>query len=493
MRQLFRTLKIENGKMIATGLAVMLAVLLSSPATAQQEGLDARDISLAVETELLVDEAVPSHLIDVETTDGIVTLTGSVDNILARDRAERVAETIKGVRGVINKVTVEPVMRTDEKLYEDVHNALMYDPATEGFEIEVDVDNGLVRLDGEVESWQEKQLASTVAKGVIGVREVENRITIDYPEERSDYEIKQDVKRRLDTDVWVDEADIEVSVDDGNVNLDGIVGSAAEKRWARYDAWVYGAESVDVDNLDVEWFAKDAMKRKQNYEDVSDQDIKQAIKDALYYDPRVYSFNLEVTVDEGAATLAGEVDNLKAKTAAAEDASNVLGVWRVNNHIKVRPEVELTNAKLEKKVNDAILRDPYLQLYEVEVDARNGMVYLNGKVNSLFEKQHAEDVAERVKGVVDVVNYVDYQGDWERKSDWALRQDVWHHLYWSPFVEETEVEIKVDNGVVTLEGEVDTWIERMSAEENAYEAGAKNVLNDLGVASLNPFSFMPQY
>ena len=493
MRQLFKIVKIKNSKMIATGLAVMLAVLLSSPATAQQEGLDARDISLAVETELLVDEAVPSHLIDVETTDGIVTLTGSVDNILARDRAEEVAETIKGVRGVINKVTVEPVMRTDEKLYEDVHNALMYDPATEGFEIEVDVDNGLVRLDGEVESWQEKQLASTVAKGVIGVREVENRITIDYPEERSDYEIKQDVKRRLDTDVWVDEADIEVSVDDGNVNLDGIVGSAAEKRWARYDAWVYGAESVDADDLDVEWFAKDAMKRKQNYEDVSDQDIKQAIKDALYYDPRVYSFNLEVTVDEGAATLAGEVDNLKAKTAAAEDAGNVLGVWRVNNHIKVRPEVKLTNAELEKKVNDAILRDPYLQLYEVEVDARNGMVYLNGKVNSLFEKQHAEDVAERVKGVVDVVNYVDYQGDWERKSDWALRQDVWHHLYWSPFVEETEVEIEVDNGVVTLEGEVDTWIERMSAEENAYEAGAKNVLNDLGVANLNPFSFMPQY
>jgi osmotically-inducible protein OsmY len=480
---------------ITSATIVMIAVIfmfsLTADLTAQEsEELEDRDISLAVETELMVDEAVPSHLVNVETNDGIVTLSGSVDNILARDRAEHVAETVKGVRAVINQVTVEPVMRTDQEIFQDVTNALMYDPASDGFEIDVNVDRAEVMLEGSVDSWQEKQLAAQVAKSVKGVRQVTNRINIDYPEERSDYEIKQDVISRLQNDVWVDETDIDVAVEDSRVMLDGVVGSAAEKKWARFDAWVYGAKDVDVTDLEVAWYTRDPMKRKKEFEDISDKDMKQAVKDAFYYDPRVFSFDLSVDVENGMATLSGEVDNLRAKRAASEDARNVMGVWRVRNHIKVRPEAELTNAKLETKVMDAILRDPYLQMYEFDITARNGRVYLNGQVNSMFEKEHAEDVIERVKGVADVVNYVDYEDSWKRKSDWALRQDVWHQLYWSPFVEETQVEISVDNGVVTLEGKVDTWLERVSAEENAYDAGAKNVINKLDAEAVNPFSVM---
>jgi osmotically-inducible protein OsmY len=48
-------------------------------------------------------------------------------------------------------------------------------------------------------------------------------------------------------------------------------------------------------------------------------------------------------------------------------------------------------------------------------------------------------------------------------------------------VDSEEVSVTVDDGVVTLTGTVDTWSERQSAEENAYEGGAKDVMNDLRV------------
>lgn len=71
---------------------MLLAVL---PAAARQNpdiDLDDKNITAAIEMEYWDDAAVPSNRIDVETSNGIVTLTGSIDHILAKERAERIAE-----------------------------------------------------------------------------------------------------------------------------------------------------------------------------------------------------------------------------------------------------------------------------------------------------------------------------------------------------------------------------------------------------------------
>jgi osmotically-inducible protein OsmY len=465
-------------------------------------------ISDKVEDELLMDRAVETHLIDVTTVDGIVTLSGSVDNILAKERAARIARIIKGVRAVVNKISVDPsILRTDWQIREDVEEALLTDPATDLYEITVKVENNVVVLSGKVESWQEKNLCETVAKGVRGVKNVNNNIMIFWPQKRDDYEIITEVEKVLQWDIFVDHGLIDVNVIDGNVTLTGTVGSAAEKKRAGLDAHVYGVKSVDDSGLEVKRWARDPDLKGKKYNRKSNKEIENAVKDALLYDPRVFSFKVTPEVDGASVILRGTVDNLKAKRAAAQDARNTVGVLMVDNRIKVRPATWLSDEKLEDKVSNAILRDPYLEGYKIIVDVQNRVVKLYGTVNTYFERKQADDVASRVDGIIFVENnlkvqtdyepdlynpYVDdgyiYNGDWYNhrprfpaKTDSRIKQDIEHELFWSPFVDADDVNITVNDGRVTLKGSVDSWSEYNAAVNNAYEGGAVYVDNELMV------------
>jgi osmotically-inducible protein OsmY len=462
------------------------------------------EISNAVDDALIDDSATPAWNIDVATDQGIVTLSGTVNNILAEDRAEKIASTVKGVKGIINRLTVSAPFRADTEIEEDVRDALLWDPVTESWELSASVDNGMVTLNGVVDSWQEKQLASKVAKGVSGVKGIINQVSVDYKTERSDAEMEEEIQQALRWDAYVDDALITVNVDNGQVTLTGTVGSLAEKREAWTEAWVAGVSQVD-NNLDVESWARDERFRVDKYVDMSDQEIENAVNDAFLYDPRVNMFDLDVEAVNGQVTLRGTVDNLSARRAAAQDARSVVGVWGVENRVKVRPGTP-SDDTIEDNVEDALVWDPYVDRYEIDVAVTDGEVYLYGDVDSTFEKAQADDVASRQVGVRDVNNfltvnvpgpaiYSPYVGEWylydydwyatanltATESDWEIENDIEGELFWSPFVDSDEVNVEVEDGIAMLTGTVDTWGEYQSATENAFEGGAVGVDNNLTV------------
>jgi osmotically-inducible protein OsmY len=458
-----------------------------------------RDITLAVENQLINDDAVPFDSIDVHTHEGIVTLSGSVDNLVAKERSVKLAETIKGVRAVVNLIEVDPVSRTDEQIVKEVKSALFDYPATDRLGIKVTVTRGMVTLAGEVNSWQEKQLCSLVAKGVRGVKEIKNLIEVKYDTEISDREIETEISGRLEWDAWVDASLVDVKVEKGKVTLSGTVGSAAEKDRAYVDAWVMGTKSVDVTALEVDHSKYEKMERQKKYLPKKDEEIRVAIKRAFFYDPRLGSKEPEIIVDQGVVTLTGVVDDLAASRAAEEDARNTVGVWRVKNHLKVRPSVGPFgmpmvdhDAEIARTVRIALLRDPYVQQQEITVSVVNGIAILNGRVNGNFEKSRAEDIASRVEGVSLVRNNLDVGRSWTEKEDWEIKADVESELWWSPFVDSNEIIVSVNDGVVTLVGVVENLRERRAATKNSYDGGAKRVHNLLevlhGPAYLRPRS-----
>lgn len=498
-------------------LSLVIAICWAPSVSLGAREITDQGIADAIDTEFIFDRSVPANDIDVSVVDGIASLSGTVNNILAKDRATRIAEMVKGVRSVTNRIQVTPSpMRKDGDIQSDVETALLMDPATDSYEITTSVKDGKVTLTGMVDSWTEKDLCGRVAKGVKGVTDLENNIDVNYKITRPDTEIKPEVEKALRWDVLVDNALIDVQVKDGKVTLTGTVGSAAEKRQARYDAWVAGVKSVDDSGLKVERWARDEDLRKNKYVIKSSDEIQNAIKDALLLDPRVLSFNVTPDVVGSNVTLRGMVDNLKAKRAAEQVARNTVGVTYVTNRLKVKPSGTLTDDTIAKNVRDAILRDPFVERYEIGVSVQNGTVYLTGTVDSNFEKVHADDVASRINGVKDVRNYldVDYTGPvvyapyvWDGyyfsfgypyyhgyawywydydpyytvKTDAEIKDDIQDELWWSPFVDEDEVNVGVKAGVATLTGEVDTWSERNAAVDNAYEGGAIRVINKLTV------------
>jgi osmotically-inducible protein OsmY len=69
-----------------------------------------------------------------------------------------------------------------------------------------------------------------------------------------------------------------------------------------------------------------------------------------------------------------------------------------------------------------------------------------------------------------------------KKTDSEIQQDVLHELKWDTRVEETDVGVEVDNGIVTLTGTVDSWAKRMAAQEAAHRVrGVLDVANDIEV------------
>ena len=489
----------------------LLAVALPSTVVAVPNISHTDDqINAAVERELLFEKGVSPNFIDVTTSQGVVTLSGSVNNLLAKERAVKITETVRGVRAVIDRITVTPVSRPDEDIRKDILTALLQDPATDSYQIGVSVKDAVVTLTGSVGSWPERRLAERVAKGVKGAKEVRNDISINYLTKRTDEEIAADITASLQWDIWLNGEPIDVHVKNGNVMLSGTVRSARAKSRAVEDAWVIGVMSVDDSGLRVEPWQRPGPQRRFKFVIKSDEEIQRTVQAAFHRDPRVAPFSPNVRVEDDTAILTGAVGNLKAKTAAGQDARNTVGVWWVENYLKVRPKNPPGDADIEKNLNAALFWDPALEGCQIEAAVINKVAYLSGAVDDGYQRAEAQDVASRTKGVVEVRNHLHvepeytisdydsyynwpdyYNGPYRYdtglfapppvKSDVEIKKDIEKAFFWSPFVDRDDIKLKVHDGVATLTGTVDGWIAYGEAQRDAYKGGATDVINKLQV------------
>lgn len=437
------------------------------------------DITRAIEEELIIDESVSPHLIDVNTEEGIVTLTGSVATILEKDRAQNIAESIRGVKAVINSLQVRAIQRDDEEIRRDIKNALALDPAADTYEIDVEVSNGVVTLSGAVESWAERRLSETVAKGVKGVERIINTISIEYQEQRADAEIEADIKRTLKSDVYVDEEMINVDVSNGVVMLKGTVGSVAAKTAATNDSWVLGVNEVNNEDLVVDVTMEDRVYKRREWVERLDEEIEDDIEAALEDDPRVNAMNISIIVENNIAILNGTVNSIRAKNRAQQIAEMIKGVLYVKNNIKVRLEEPLPDTIIAQNIKNAFLWDPYVDRYDISVYVLNNRAYLTGNVNTYYERQRAENIAYGILGVVDVNNNITVDYSWTWSSDSEIENNIEGQLFWSIFVDSYDISVTVNNGVATLYGVVDSWSELHNAVKNAFDGGAHIVKSRL--------------
>lgn len=450
----------------------------------EETPLSDRIISLAVENELLSSEGIDAHRIDAVSRDGIVTLSGKVSHLLASRLATRIAQQVKGVRAVVNQIVVVGDGRTDKAINKDIQRALVENDVTEGFELDAKVKLGRATLEGTVDSYAEKDLAEQVVAGVEGVLEIENQVKVDYDDLRPDEEIREEVQGLIDSAVELDDADVTARVERGKVILNGNVGSAFSKAIAEQKAWVAGVEDVDVRGVKVDFEHFDGMERHRRMQQVTDASIVETVRLAMRQDPRLISYldTIRVESDNGSVQLTGQVGRLRAKETAEEIARSTLGVWRVQNNLKVRSaEEEPTAQEIIDSVQAALSRDPYVSRHTIRVHCRNGHISLYGLVDSKFEKQVAGWVASGQRGVVHVNNSLAVNQEWEPKSDAEIKADIEEKLKFTFFDKSNDIEVTVEDGVAILRGEVDTWLAWQTAMNKAIEAGARRPHNLLKV------------
>jgi osmotically-inducible protein OsmY len=463
-------------------------------------------VQKAVLAELHKDPHLAAASIQVAATNGFIELTGKVDNLISRERATRITEVVRGVRSVGNLIEIGAPARADADIATDVRKALKSDAATARMPIVVSVTNGAVRLTGSIGSWQEQQLAERVADSVRGVRFCQNDLTTQGAPRRTAALIQGDVEGRLAWDALVEHDPISVTVDGNRVSLSGTTGSAAERTRVINDAWVAGVMGVDADRVIVNPVDRpDADLRVSAPR--SDQEIARAIKNAAFYDPRVRSFSVDPTVADGVATLTGSVETPSAKLAAEALARNTVGVRSVKNELVVAA-TPTQDAVLQKRVEDALLRDQQTDARNIHVAVDKGVVTLTGSVSWYLESAEALDVTSGVPGVVRANNqlqvtnpampyvyrpwldpFTPHVETWYLTSprpampDATIAKRIKENYGWSPFILEPDVHVRVQDGTATLTGTVGSYRERQAAVDSALEAGAVSVTDQLSVGN----------
>lgn len=500
-----RKYRLKNTVLFA--LSLFVGALTTGVLSAQIEQSD-ETIARAVSAELRHSNLIEYEQVQMTVEDGIVSLIGSVPTITASREFDDVTATVRGVRAIVNRLEVDSPLMSGTNLRDRVVAALKDDAATELYELDVAAnDDGAVTLSGVVDSWAEFRLAETVVGTVAGVHEIENQIKVNASAHyRGEADIEADILERLHWDARVDESLISVLVrDGGRVTLSGTVGSVAEKRLAMSLAEVSGVHSVDAAHLDVEPWARDDDRRLGADRGVADMDIKMAIRRALQLDPRVAASDVDVTVVNGVVWLRGEVATISARKAADGDASNTRGARFVNNFVSVMPAA-MDDAQIERQIENAISMIDRPIGDDVIVRVAGSQARIAGDVDSAESYRRIDEILANTRGIDSITNELTIRGEMPligghapmpqtsillrgnsggngagELSDRELYESVESELFWSPFVDGRNVEIDVDEGAVTLTGDVESMSESMAAEANAFQAGARIVNNALEV------------
>src|SRR3954468_19498873 len=124
-----------------------------------------------------------------------------------------------------------------------------------------------------------------------------------------------------------------------------------------------------------------------------------------------------------------------------------------------------TDAEIQSEVLAELKYEPRVQPNEVGVAVKDGVVTLTGYVDSYLKKWSAEKAAQRVRGAKAVANEIEVRlpGS-SQKTDSEIAKAAVQALEWDAFVPTGKVKVTVDNGWVTLDGEVDWQFQRLDAD-----------------------------
>jgi osmotically-inducible protein OsmY len=215
-------------------------------------------------------------------------------------------------------------MSEDLKLQQRVIDELEFDPRVKAAHIGVSVREGVVTLNGHVESFVEKYAAERATRRVRGVKAVAEEIEVRLPSDKKtgDDEIAARAVRMLAWDVAVPLGGIQVKVEHGVVTLSGEVDWAYQRAEAEYDVRKLGGVKAVVNAICL---------RPQ----VNSFDVRAQIRAALERSADLEASGINVSVSDGKVVLSGTVRSWIEREEAARAAWSAPGVVAVEDQIQI--------------------------------------------------------------------------------------------------------------------------------------------------------------
>lgn len=214
---------------------------------------------------------------------------------------------------------------------------------------------------------------------------------------------------------------------------------------------------------------------------MNDKILRQRVIEALDWEPSIDSAHIGVTVENGVVTLSGHVPDYAQKSAAETTVRRVKDVRGIAEQIRVdigTPSPYLDDEIAMRAINvlDANVLVPPKA---IQVKVQQGWLTLNGDVHWNYQRTAAVADLRNLRGVTGISNNVTLKpqatiGDVAHRIEQALERHAQ--------VEAKDVQIRVEDGKVTLEGRVPNWADRNLVEAAAWSApGVRSVEDHLRV------------
>jgi hyperosmotically inducible periplasmic protein len=377
---------LHKGFLAATAVAAMVACdRADAPTPMDQNAVVAVDderLATYVQARYQTDGSIRANDIRVSANDGVVTLRGTVPDQSVRDHAASLAREVDGVLSVDNELQVlgsgagdaattsrsvetSPTPRastdsiTPSWITTKIQAQYFVNPEVKPWNIDVTTSHdGSVTLRGEVEETADRDEAARIARETEGVTGVDNQLRV-----------------RGET--------------------------TARETAARDDATAADPAARPTDDPDG-W-------------------ITAKVQAKYFMDTDVRGLSINVDTQDGVVTLSGGVESEGERRQAVAIARNTDGVLSVTDQLQVVPanakradsgepearrdaDLGMDDVWITTKVQSKFFLDDDIKGRDISVDARDGVVYLKGTVESDALKQVAETIARDTDGVTRVEN-----------------------------------------------------------------------------------------
>jgi hyperosmotically inducible protein len=215
-----------------------------------------------------------------------------------------------------------------------------------------------------------------------------------------------------------------------------------------------------------------------------DEEIKMDIVDQLYWNDRVDASRVSVEVTDGEVTLSGRVPSYSARRAARDDAFSIPGVSIVHDRLRVEyPEGDgvPSDNVIRSNIENALQWDNDIDATEIKVEVEGGHAILQGTVNAYWKKMWVEDLVTGLRGVTGLTNKLTVVPT-HNIIDEKVSENIVAAIDRSGKVNIDNIDVRVENGIVTLTGTVPNWAAYEAVNKAAlYTAGVIDVKNDLSI------------
>lgn len=218
-------------------------------------------------------------------------------------------------------------------------------------------------------------------------------------------------------------------------------------------------------------------------EKVSDmKELEKTVRDRLAWDDRIDETQIDVSIYEGIATLKGCVSTYPEKVLAEIETQMVPEIISVVNNIEVKfpDSYEMPSDQEVKEAMFCLLdANSEIDSDDVVVSINNGNVVLEGTVNSFWKSDKILEMISHINGVISVSNKISIISG-ETITDEDLANIIIKTMQNSVHVDAHKVDVKVEDGIVTLSGTVSSMSEYDAVKNIVkFTKGVKAIENNL--------------